>query len=44
LAESADRWKLGDASSFAIDAQDNAWLLHRPRTLKPEQARWRRRR
>ena len=32
-----DRWKLGDASSFAIDAQDNAWLLHRPRTLKPEQ-------
>src|SRR6267378_812882 len=33
-----DRWKLGDASSFAIDAQDNAWLLHRPRTLKPEQA------
>jgi hypothetical protein len=33
-----DKWKLGDASSFAIDAQDNAWLLHRPRTLKPEQA------
>jgi hypothetical protein len=28
--------KLGDASSFAIDAQDNVWLLHRPRTLKPE--------
>ena len=26
--------KLGDASSFAIDAQDNVWLLHRPRTLK----------
>jgi len=32
------QWKLGDASSFAIDAQDNVWLLHRPRTLKPEQA------
>ena len=32
------KWKLGDASSFAIDAQDNIWLLHRPRTLKPEQA------
>jgi hypothetical protein len=33
-----DKWKLGDASSFAIDAQDNVWLLHRPRTLKGEQA------
>jgi sugar lactone lactonase YvrE len=31
------RWKLGDPSSFAIDAQDRVWLLHRPRTLiKPE--------
>jgi hypothetical protein len=28
------KWKLGDASSFAIDAQDNVWLLHRPRQLK----------
>jgi hypothetical protein len=28
--------RLGDASSFAIDAQDNVWLLRRPRTLKPE--------
>jgi NHL repeat len=33
-----DQWKLGDPSSFAIDAQDNVWLLHRPRTLPPEQA------
>jgi len=33
-----EKWKLGDASSFAIDAQDNVWLLHRPRTLKPEDA------
>jgi|SRR5579863_373397 len=32
------KWKLGDASSIAIDAQDNVWILHRPRTLKPEQA------
>jgi hypothetical protein len=32
------QWKLGDASSVAIDAQDNVWVLHRPRTLKPEQA------
>jgi len=30
--------KLGDASSFAIDAKDNVWLLHRPRTLKPADA------
>src|SRR5678816_3277322 len=33
-----EKWKLGDASSFAVDAQDNVWLLHRPRTLPPEQA------
>jgi len=33
-----EKWKLGDPSSFAIDAQDNVWLLHRPRTLPPEQA------
>jgi hypothetical protein len=30
------QWKLGDKSSFAIDARDNVWLLHRPRTLKGE--------
>src|SRR4051794_4073015 len=34
------KWKLGDPSSFAIDAQDHVWLLHRPRTLvKPEDAK-----
>jgi hypothetical protein len=27
------KWTIGDASSFAIDAQDNVWLLHRPRTV-----------
>jgi hypothetical protein len=32
------QWKLGDASSIAIDAQDNVYVLHRPRTLKPEDA------
>ena len=32
------QWKLGDPSSVAIDARDNVWVLHRPRTLKPEQA------
>src|SRR5262245_16363040 len=34
-----EKYKIGDASSFAIDAQDRVWLLHRPRTLlKPEDA------
>ena len=33
------KWKLGDPSSFAVDAKDNVWVLHRPRTLlKPEEA------
>jgi hypothetical protein len=32
------KWKLGDASSFAVDAKDDVWLLHRPRTLKPAEA------
>jgi hypothetical protein len=33
------QYKRGDPSSIAIDAQDNAWVLHRPRTLvKPEDA------
>lgn len=34
------KYKVGDPSSFAIDAKDNVWLLHRPRTLlKPEEAK-----
>jgi NHL repeat-containing protein len=33
-----EKWKLGDVSSIAIDAQGNSWVLHRPRTLKPDQA------
>src|SRR5947208_461726 len=32
------KWKLGDASSVAVDAKDNIWVLHRPRTLSPEQS------
>src|ERR1051326_1016727 len=32
------KWKLGDASSIAFDAQDNVFVLHRPRTLPLEQA------
>jgi len=31
-----EKWKLGDATSFAVDLQDNVWLLHRPRTLTGE--------
>jgi DNA-binding beta-propeller fold protein YncE len=34
-----EKYRLGDASSIGIDAQDNIWVLHRPRTLKPEQAK-----
>ena len=32
------KWRLGDISSIAIDAQDNVFVLHRPATLKPDQA------
>ena len=32
------KWKLGDVSSIAIDGQGNSWVLHRPRTLKADQA------
>lgn len=32
------KWKLGDASGVAIDAQDRVWVLHRPRTLPANQA------
>ncbi|MEO7728597.1 MAG: hypothetical protein ABIS45_15185 [Burkholderiales bacterium] len=32
------KWKLGDASSMAVDAQDNVYVLHRPRTLKAADA------
>ena len=33
-----EQWKLGDASSFAIDSEGNVWLLHRPWTLSPGEA------
>lgn len=33
-----EQWRLGEVSSIAIDAQDNAWLLHRPYTLSAEEA------
>lgn len=32
------QYKLGDASSIAIDAQDRIWVLHRPRTLPAAEA------
>ena len=28
------KWKLGDASSIAVDAQDNVWSIHRPNTVE----------
>ena len=33
-----EQWKLGDASSFAVDSGGNVWLLHRPWTLPEEDA------
>ena len=32
------QWRLGEVSSIAIDAEDNAWFLHRPWTLPPNEA------
>jgi len=32
------QFRVGDVSSFAVNAQDQVFLLHRPRTLKPDQA------
>ena len=32
------QWRLGEVSSIAIDARDNAWFLHRPWTLSAEEA------
>lgn len=32
------RWRLGEVSSIAIDAQDNAWFLHRPYSLPADEA------
>jgi hypothetical protein len=32
------KWRLGDASSIGIDAQDHVWVLHRPHTLPADQA------
>ncbi|MFL2547481.1 MAG: hypothetical protein ACJ0SL_09035 [Candidatus Rariloculaceae bacterium] len=32
--EIPSQWMLGDVSSIAIDAEDNAWMLHRPRVLQ----------
>ncbi len=32
------QWRLGEVSSIGIDAQDNAWFLHRPWTLSADEA------
>ncbi len=31
------QFRVGDVSSFAVNAQDQVFVLHRPRTLKPDQ-------
>lgn len=31
------QWRLGEVSSIAIDAEDNAWLIHRPWTLPADE-------
>jgi len=31
------KWDLGEVTSIAIDAQDHAWVLHRPTTVYPHQ-------
>jgi len=31
------KWVLGLVSGIAVDADDHVWVLHRPRTVKPEQ-------
>ena len=32
-----DQWRLGEVSSIGIDAQNNAWFLHRPWTLPADE-------
>jgi hypothetical protein len=32
-----EKWLLGGPSSIAVDAKDNIWVLHRPKTLRVEQ-------
>lgn len=32
-----EKWVMGGPSSIAIDAKDNIWVIHRPKTLKPDQ-------
>lgn len=34
-----EKYKLGDVSSIAIDARENVWVLHRPRTLEGDNAK-----
>jgi hypothetical protein len=31
------QWLVGDISAVAVDASDNVWILHRPRTLAADQ-------
>ncbi len=34
-----EKFRIGDPSSIAVNAQDQVFVLHRPRTLKPDQAK-----
>jgi DNA-binding beta-propeller fold protein YncE len=31
------KWALGQVSDVTVDADDHVWVLHRPRTVKPEE-------
>ena len=30
-------WVLGEVSSIAVDSRDHVWVLHRPRSIPPQQ-------
>src|SRR5690242_10352700 len=32
-----NNWILGQVSGVAVDAQDHVWIIHRPRTLTPDE-------
>lgn len=32
-----NRWGIGQAAGVAVDAQDHIWVLHRPRTMTPDE-------
>jgi hypothetical protein len=32
-----NNWILGQVSGVAVDAEDHVWIIHRPRTLTPDE-------